>query len=138
MFEEDSFGVQEQQERLKDDQGFKRYAGIVLLIMGTAGAIWIFQTAYTIFNEPTELTLFQELVEGQLDIVIESEEKDIKVIIPKEFLTYQVPLFLLMISLGVVGVLVQAGVGLLDGSFNKLRRRIDALGKRLEKKISQN
>ena len=125
------------QEPSKDDQVFKKYFGFALLIMGVAGAAWVFHTVYSIFNDPMKLTLFQQLVEGKLNIVLDSGQGNVKVLIPKEFLTYQVPILLLIIALGVVGILVKAGAGLLDGSYQKMRRKIDALGNRLEKKIDQ-
>jgi len=134
MLKEDFVG---RPEAVKDESQFRNFAGYILLVMGVIGGLWVFHTVYSIFKEPTELTLFQQLVEGKLDMVINYGQGEIEVIIPKEFLTYGVPIALLMIAAGIVGILVKASVSLLNGDILKLRARIDALGERLGKKIDK-
>ena len=126
-----------QPETVKDQSQFRNFAGYILLIMGVIGGLWIFSTVYSIFKDPMELTLFQRIVENKLDVVINHGQGKVEVLLPKEFLTYAVPIGLLMIAVGIVGILIRAGVALLDGDVQKLRRRIDAVGERIEKKIDK-
>jgi hypothetical protein len=126
-----------QPETVKDQSQFRNFAGYILLIMGVIGGLWIFSTVYSIFKDPMELTLFQRIVEDKLNVVINHGQGKIDVAIPKEFLTYAVPIGLLVIAAGIAGTFVSAGVRLLVGDIQKLRRRIDAVGERIEKKFDK-
>ena len=126
-----------QPETVKDQSQFRNFAGYILLIMGVIGGLWIFSTVYSIFKDPMELTLFQQIVEDKLDVVINHGQGKIDVAIPKEFLTYAVPIGLLMVAAGIVGIFIRAGVSLLSGDIHKLRAKIDDIGERIEKKIDK-
>lgn len=121
----------------KEQPQFRNFAGYILLIIGVIGGLWILSTVYSLFKDPMELTLFQQIAEDKLDVVINHGQGKIEVLLPKEFITYAIPVGLLMIAAGVAGTFISTGARLLVGDISKLQRRIDAVGERIDKKIDK-
>lgn len=136
-FQNDPYMSQYQRERQKDSEqnaGLK-YFGFILILTGALIAFWVFLNVYKIFTHPEEMVRFQQLVSSQLEALVSSEKEEVKVIIPGEVLAYIVPLFLLMIAVGVASVFIKGGVSLLYGSFQRFLLRIARLEHKMGREI---
>jgi hypothetical protein len=134
----DLYASQHQRETPRDSQqniGLKDYLGCIFILTGALIAFWVFLNVYKIFTNPQEMVRFQQLVSSQLETLVSSEKGEVKVVIPREVLAYIVPLFLLMIGVGVAGVFIKGGVSLLYGSFQRFLMRIARLEQKIEKEF---
>jgi hypothetical protein len=113
----------------------KEYIGWALIALGVLIALWVLLNAYRLFTDPQQLTRFQELVSGELETIGSSEAKEVKVVIPREILSYFVALMLLSIALGIASVFITAGVRLVEAGYQRFLRRVSTLEYKLSSKI---
>jgi len=112
-------------ERLETFDKLKNLLGIVFVVCGFCIAMWLFFTAYQLFNNPERLSPFQKLVQGSLESTLSGGGESIKFVIPSEYLTYFIPIALLLITGAVAGVLIKSGVKLVQSDLRAIVRRFD-------------
>ncbi len=113
-------------ERFETVDKLKNLLGIVFVVCGFCIAMWLFFTVYQLFNNPERLIPFQKLVQGRLESTLSGGEDSIKFVIPSEYLTYFIPIVLLLITGAVAGVLIKSGVKLLQNDLRAMIRGFDA------------
>jgi hypothetical protein len=123
------------QEELRQDIGIKELLGVILLVIGAFVACWVFLNVYAIFTDPQELTSFQKLVSGKLESVASAGGKEVKLLMPPEILAYIIPILLLAIGVSVAGVLINGGVNLLCGGYQRFLTRVARLENKMMRKV---
>ncbi len=134
MYEQE-FGVEKGPQKTV---GVKDYMGYALVICGVLIAFWVLSNVYSLFTKPEKLLPFQELVSWHLETIISDAKKEgLKIVIPKEILSYFVPLILLTTAAGIAGIFISGVIKLLDSDVQRLSRRIATMGSKLRTRIDR-
>jgi|GEM_PF-1775485 len=113
----------------------KNIAGFILLFLGVCIALWVFINAYSTFNNPSKLTMFQNLISNRLEATFSADDSVSKLVIPPEILAYFIPLIILSIAVGVAGIFVTGGIKLLDSDLHLLIRKFDTFKYQINNKL---
>ena len=105
----------------------KSFVGYFLIFVGVVFAIWIVMNVISIYNHPTKLTEFQTIVSDRLESVISTSDEKIVLIIPPEFLTYFIPIVLLVIAVALAKLFILGGIKVLQSDFQKVTNEISDL-----------
>ncbi len=111
---------------------FKDYVGLCLIGLGVFVALWVFSNVYSMIRNPEEITSFQNLVSERMESTWTIDGERMKVVIPREFMAYFIPIVLLAIAVSVASILVKGGVRLLHGDFQAMTVKFRALRSALE------
>ncbi|MEW6350060.1 MAG: hypothetical protein AB1646_13420 [Thermodesulfobacteriota bacterium] len=115
--------------------GVREALGIALVIIGAAMAIWVFAQVYGMFRDPHKLTPFKKLVSDHLEGSFSGADVNAKLVIPREFLAYVIPILLLVVASGVASILVTGGANLAYGGYQRFLTRVSALEFKLNRAI---
>jgi hypothetical protein len=119
-----SFGVNPlEEERGQQLWSIKDTLGLILLGIGAFIGLWIFIQVWQLINEPQGMTLFRELVSGDL-ILSGARSNDPHLVVPQEVLSYLIVIFLLMVAVGVAKVFITGGVQIFTGDLQRTIRRV--------------
>ncbi len=114
----------ENRDLLGRDIAIREALGIILVVIGTGVALWVFANVYEMFTGPQKLTAFQKLVSQNLERSRSTRDSHVKPLIPPEYLAYLTPILLLGIGVSIAGVLIAGGVGLAHGAYQKFSLRV--------------
>lgn len=112
------------------ETGLREYIGFSLIVAGVLVGLWVFVNTFILFNNPSKIGFFRDNMDLSIESIASSAE-NVKMLIPPQFLAYLIPLFLLMICLGVSGVFITGGVNLLYGNLRKLLAKVEEIEKRI-------
>ncbi len=87
----------------------KKGLGYLLIVIGVGAALGVLFEIYTLFVNPQELAIFQQLFPNQLTISWEGG----RLTLPPEILAFGLPFVLLSIAGGMANTLIQAGSNLI-------------------------
>ncbi|MCK9554557.1 hypothetical protein M0R36_01880 [bacterium] len=118
---------------VKQETGVRGYIGFTLISLGILIGLWVFVNTFVLFNNPSKIGLFREKMDMSIETITSSAE-NVKMLIPPQFLAYIIPLFLLMICLGVAGVFITGGVNLICGDIKKILAKITEIESYIKKK----
>lgn len=104
--------------------GIRETLGIILVVIGTGVALWVFANVYEIFTSPQKLTAYQKLVSQNPEGSLATKDSSVKLVIPPKFLAYLIPILLLGIGVSIAGILITGGVGLAHGAYQKFSLRV--------------
>jgi hypothetical protein len=130
--------MMDNEQRQDEPEGlimFKGYVGLCLIGLGVFVAMWVFSNVYSMIRNPEEITSFQNLVSERLESTWTFDGERMKVVIPREFMAYFVPIVLLAIAVSVASILIAGGVKVLHGDFQAMTVKFRALRSGLERKM---
>ncbi len=128
-----SFGLDPlQQDRTDSLWTIRDTIGLILLAIGAFIGIWIFVQVMQLFRDPLTMDVFRALVSGDL-LLTPARSANPGLQVPREFLSYLIVIFLLMVATGVAKAFITGGVSLLTGD---LQRMIKRLTGRFEEQLS--
>jgi len=104
----------------------------VLIAAGVVIALWSFFQVYTIFTDPEELTVFQQLVSDEVTFKMTIDGDEVRVEPAPEVLAYIIPLLLLAVAVSVARLFITGGVNLYHGNLRKLTLKISNMESGLE------
>jgi len=102
----------------------KRYFGFLLITLGLIIACYVAYSAYMLYTHPQGFVPFQDLVTEAIEASDQTEDGPAKLVIPPTFLSYFIPIALLMIGTSVASILISGGVKLLDINIKKLQSKL--------------
>ncbi len=118
---------------VKQETGARDYIGFTLIFLGTLVGLWVFINTFVLFNNPSKIGLFREKMDLSIETIASGAE-NVKMLVPPQFLAYIIPLFLLMICLGVAGVFITGGVNLCYGNLRKILTKMTEIESYIKKK----
>jgi hypothetical protein len=99
----------------------RNYFGFLLVIFGLIVACYVAVNAYMLYTDPHRLAPFHELVTEGIEASGSIQGTPAELVIHPSFLSYIIPILLLIIGTSVASMLISGGVKLLDGNVKKLQ-----------------
>jgi hypothetical protein len=107
--------------------------GLVVLCIGIFIGLWVFIQVWHLISDPGSMTAFQELMRGDFELAIYGPGEDPDLSIGREFLSYLIVVFLLMVALGVAKMFVTGGVAIMAGDWqNLVKKKFEGVEERLK------
>jgi hypothetical protein len=120
-----------------DMRFFRNVLSIILIAAGGLLALWICMTIFEIFDKPSSIEIFNQIIPPGPDVrEISIEGKEL--VLPSgvfTFMAYFIGVFLLAVAARIAIGLISAGVRLLQPSIQNLQMKIDSQFRMMEAKM---
>ena len=113
----------------------KEIIGILLIIIGTSIALWIFKSVIDLFNNPANFERFQDLINTDFTFQSATENRETVIFLPAVLLSYLFPILLLSIAASIAKMFVRYGVELIYGAYQKYKKKLSSVEYKLGRKI---
>ena len=113
----------------------KEIIGILMIVIGSFIALWIFINVLNLFNNPANFERFQDLIKTDFTFQSSTDNRETVIFIPAVLLSYLFPILLMSIAVSVAGLFIRYGVELIYGSYQKYKMKLSSVEYKLGRKL---
>jgi len=122
-------------EEKENNISIKEIIGILMIVIGSVIALWIFKNVIDLFNNPENFERFQNLVKTDFTFQSASENRETVIFLPAVLLSYLFPVILMSIAVSIAGLFIRYGVELVYGSYQRYKMKLSSVEYKLGRKL---
>lgn len=113
----------------------KEIIGILMIVIGSVIALWIFKNVIDLFNNPENFERFQDIIKTDFTFQSATENRETVIFLPAVLLSYLFPVLLMSIAVSIAGLFIRYGVELVYGSYQRYKMKLSSVEYKLGRKI---